>query len=123
MTNFLILSSSSLKNINSNDNENFTFIFGDKKLKLKNIYAEFLSPIVSQLHKFDKTIDFIDFKIIIYHVTRFFEKFNNLFKDDSINFLQQISCGYQIEITESQSNGLKLISILLGNEELYNLII
>ena len=63
-----ILSASGLKNvhINHETEEDFVFIFGKEELKMNNIYAEFISPIVSNLHhsrvshihQIDPTINF-----------------------------------------------------------------
>ena len=59
-----ILSSAGLKNLNLNQNQNyvdeFKFIIGEQEIKMRNIFAEFISPYVSQIHQSDPTIDSIN---------------------------------------------------------------
>ena len=56
------ISSSGLKNIVlSKYQDDFTFVFGKEKFQMKNIFAEFISPVVSHLHQTDPTINTIDF--------------------------------------------------------------
>lgn len=55
----LILSSAGLKNIVQNiiSTENdFLFIFGDKEVRTSKINADFISPLISQIHQSDPTM-------------------------------------------------------------------
>lgn len=66
--NSIILSADGLKSIVMNCQgkvDDFTFIFGEKKIQLKSIFAEFVSPIVSHLHQSDPTINSINFQEIL----------------------------------------------------------
>ena len=60
----IIVSSAGLKNVVLNkyqEDEYFIFIFGDQEIRMKSFYAEFISPVVSRLHKTDPTINEINF--------------------------------------------------------------
>lgn len=48
--------------------------------------------------------------------------FEELFTDEIIDIIRNISSGYEVEIDENISIKLRLISILIGNEEIYKLI-
>ncbi|KAK8845251.1 hypothetical protein M9Y10_021444 [Tritrichomonas musculus] len=110
-TKTIILSSSGLKNLirKSFDDEVFCFIFGEKEIIVNNIFAEFISPSVSQLHISDPTISSI--------------KFDNFFNiditEDIILLFKQVSSGFSIELNEEQSYKMKILSIYINNEELY----
>ena len=58
-----ILSSAGLKNLVQNQSygEDFKFIFGEHEIQMKNLFAEFISPYVSQIHQSDPTINSIHF--------------------------------------------------------------
>ena len=58
-----ILSSEGLKNLVQNQSygEDFKFIFGEHEVQMKNLFAEFISPKVSQIHQSDPTITSIHF--------------------------------------------------------------
>ena len=80
-TQSVIISSSGLKNVVLNkyrEEDDFTFVFGEEKFRMKNIFAEFISPVVSHLHQTDPTINTIDFGAI------------NKMKQDDINKLSKI---------------------------------
>ena len=49
-----------------------------------------------------------------------FPQFEVIFTEEMISFLQQISSGFSISINEKQNIKMRAISILLGNEELFN---
>lgn len=121
----MILSSSALKNININEkDDDFIFNFGDKKILMKVIFAEFISPFVSKIRKSDPTFNTISFNNLIQNVFPSSDtsknNLNELFDDETTALIHQLSCGNEIEVNESQSNKMRLISILLGNEELYD---
>lgn len=118
----LILSSSGLKNLilNNFGSENeFKFVFGNHEIKFHKIVAEFLSPIVSHLHNCDPTIDLISYDDQ-YNKLKHFSQFDDPISDKIIAQLIKLSKGSPIEISESDSNGYRIISFILGNEELYN---
>lgn len=58
----IILSSAGLKNV-IRDNNEFIFSFGQHKISMNNIYAEFISPIVSHLHHSDPTISQLSYEL------------------------------------------------------------
>lgn len=109
------LSSSGLKNIVL-DEKDFIFIFGKEKIHMNNYLAEFISPKVSHLHHSDKTINSIN---ISCPKEKDIPSFNEIFSEDIVDIIHQISIGSSVEITEDQSSKMKFISIFLGNEELY----
>lgn len=111
----IILSSAGLKNVfpKQNTNEEFEFVFGDRKMKMNNIFADFLSPVVSKLHLSDPTANCIDFTKQINGLT---------FTDEVFSLLQLLSKGELIEIKDEQIFQIQAISVLLGNEELFSLI-
>lgn len=118
-----ILSSSGLQNIildQLNDANDFNFIFGEQKLKMNKVFAEFLSPRVSQLHQSDPTICSINIQSI-FNRNSSTNPFNNkdFFTEDILSIIQQISIGASVNISEDQSLKIRIISIILGNEELY----
>lgn len=107
----IILSSSGLTNLIQKSfysNDCFQFIFGETKIEVNNIFAEFISPKVSHLHVTDPTITSL--------------KIDNSFDiditDDVIFLFKQISSGYSIEMSKEQSYKMKIISIYIDNKEL-----
>ena len=58
-----ILSSAGLKNLVENQNygDDFKFIFGEHDVQMKNVFAEFISPYVSQIHQSGPMISSIHF--------------------------------------------------------------
>ena len=124
MNNCIILSSSGLQNLVPNSNieqEDFSFVFGSKEIKMKSIFAEFISPAVSRLHKTDPTINTIYFNEI-YDTPA--QQISNLSKDiisdDIISLLMQISNGHSILINKEQAFKMQIISVFLDNEELFS---
>lgn len=108
----MILSSAGLNNIildNNNTSNTFRFVFGEHEITLNNIYAEFISPIVSNLHHSDPTIDSIHFE----------NNFNeDLFSEDILSLFKNISRGIPVKFNSEQGFKLQLISIIIDNEEL-----
>ena len=126
-----MLSAAGLKNINrAREEEYFTFIIGEQTISLNRISAEFISPLVSHIHYSDPTLNSINYDKIIE------EHYEHDNKDKNINVntkshqlhisqshqekLEKISNGESIEITSSEMDEFLLLSILIGNEELYN---
>lgn len=111
----IILSSAGLKNVfpNQNSGDQFEFIFGNNKLVTSFLFADFISPVVSKMHKSDPTIDYIDFTNQIKDLT---------FTDEVLSLIQLLSKGSTIEIDPTQTNQinqLQILSLLLDNEELF----
>lgn len=109
----LILSSAGLKNIipEATQEDEFQFIFGEKPIYTKNVFAEFISPKVSKMHKIDPTINSIFF----------FDKYKDVYiTDETISNIKLLLLnGSSIEINEEESFQLKIISILLDNESYF----
>lgn len=111
----MILSSSGLKNIvaNINNEENeFILSFGDSKIRMSKINADFISPLISHLHILDPTL-------VKYQYPKD-DSMNEIFTDEIISFIDLLSRGESIEINESQGQKLQQLSILLGNQEIYS---
>ena len=107
-----VLSSSGLKNIVTRklNDDQFQFIFGQHTISMNNIFAEFISPKVSNIHKSDPTINLINFN----------DLFDNIIINEStFSKFQLIASGETIEIKEEEVFEMKLISILIDNEELF----
>ncbi|KAK8887458.1 hypothetical protein M9Y10_038503 [Tritrichomonas musculus] len=120
----IILSAAGLKNLITNkEDEEFIFNFGEKKLKMNKLFAEFISPRVSHIHQCDPTINFLNLSDFP-HNNKDSSKVHQILTElGSESFLTQISNlaeGGRIEI---EDNGLKRLikyfSILVNNEELF----
>lgn len=118
------ISSSGMKNINLNkftDEDDFILIFGQQEFRMKGIFAEFISPVISHLHNTDPTIQSIKFDDFYPNQTNDFAQFSkDLITDETISLLKEISSGYCIKINNAQAFKLRFLSIILGNEELFN---
>lgn len=114
----VILSSKGLKNI-VNKEEEFVFIFGERELHMNNIFAEFLSPLVSHLHHFDPTIDKFHYN---FQQKRMKTLITELFTDETLFYLRELSSGSSIEIDSNNARKILQISIFLCNDELYTTI-
>lgn len=110
----IILSSAGLRNLINNDEE-FIFIFENHEIRMNKVFAEFISPRVSNLHRTDPTIESINIK---FRSPENSAQIESIFSEDIIELLIKVSSGEIISINEEQSNKMRLISILLGNEEL-----
>lgn len=111
-----ILSSTGLKNLVQNQNygDNFKFIFGEHEIQMKNLFAEFISPYVSQIHKSDPTIASIHFhnkNPTNHSKTNYFSKMS----EEVFSLFESISTGNSIDIDKEQCFYLQIISILLKN--------
>lgn len=167
----LIISASGLKNIVFPRNDDFLFIFGEKKIKINRILADFISPRVFNLHRSDPTIKSFCFDDIFHSIMcdqntlKIFNQiihlnnktdssstsedeeeesdndsnhneinikefnqqtqsqlYEDIFNDETINLLIKISNGYEIEIDEETSIKMRFLSMIIGNEELFQLI-
>lgn len=95
----------------------FCFIFGKHELRMNNIFAEFISPTVSYLHKTDPTINSIHYENIFSTNSKFL--IEELFNEETLSLLKKISSGFPIEINKEQGFNMQLISIIINNEELF----
>lgn len=78
---------------------------------MKNVFAEFISPTVSKLHQTDPTINNICFN----------DKLTDInLSENSISKFNLLSKGESVTINENESLEMKIISILIDNEELFN---
>ena len=122
-TKSIILTSFGLKNINMNkffDEEDFILIFGDQEFRMNSIFAEFISPVISRLHKSDPTIQSFKFDDLFLDKAKYFAKFSeSILSKDTTTLFKQISSGYSIEIDDNQAFKLRFLSVILGNEELF----
>lgn len=119
-----ILSASGLKNIvlTTNDLENeslddediFRFIFGENEIKMNRIMADFISPRVSRMHSIDPTTNYIDFTPIIQKIPNSKE----IFTSDMINIFAKMSTGDSVDIDAEMSHKIRILSILLENQEI-----
>lgn len=116
-----VLSNSGLKNLVLDQENEFKFIFGEHEFSLNSVLAEFLSPIVSRLHRSDPTINSFNFNNILnksFNTSSF--NYAELFDEKTLKILKLISNGFSIEINEKQCLKLRFISILLDNKEIFN---
>lgn len=144
-TKTFILSSAGLKNVilpNKNEYlniylsdeniEQFKFIIGKKEIIMNRFFAEFISPRVSHMHFSDPTINSIYLDDFIfanpkYKICPFNENedeknsssFEDLFSDEMIKLIKDLSHGYEVELDELNGIKLSLISLVIGNEEIY----
>lgn len=109
----IILSSSGLTNLvfNSHQEEEFELIFNENRIKMKTIFAEFISPKISKLHQLDPTLKSVCFTNQLCDVN---------FDKEVLSKLNLLSSGNMISITQSESYQLQLIALLLDNEELFS---
>lgn len=116
------LSSDGLKNIvpaACRANSDFLFIFGEKEIKMNTIFAEFISPTVSRLHRTDPTIESICFDENIISKRSIKVNTDQILTEDIISLLLQVATGHSIELNEEQGYKMRIISILLDNQELF----
>lgn len=115
----LVLSSSGLKNIVlTNGEDDFKFIIGDSECKISRIFADFISPRISRMHISDPTID-------KFNVNDFLLKPNqssDIFDHQLIENFKLMSAGYSIKIDKAEAIKLRILSIILENNEIFDLI-
>lgn len=109
----IFLSSSGLKNVVSRQSkeDDFVFLIGSKEIHMNRFFAEFISPSVSHLNHSDPTNNVIHFDN---------DKYQDIFTQDMVDIIQQISHGYSIELKEDQIHKMRIISIIFDNQELFN---
>lgn len=123
---------------NSND---FRFLIGQKEIILHRYFADFISPKVSHIHHSDPTVN--SFRLdslssplfvkqstirlinLLYspsaiEINKGVHLIENIFSDDMIEIFTQVATGNLVSLNEQTASKLRLISIMIGNEELYN---
>ena len=113
----LLLSSAGLKNVVEKEKDEFIFIFGEQEIPMSRVFAEFISPVVSHLHHSDPTANQIHYR---YPSKASFPRYEEIFTKENIQLIKDLSRGTPIEIRKEQIKGMRMISILLCNQELYN---
>lgn len=114
-----ILSSLGLQNIYTEEVE-FQFIFGNVRVSMNRLFADFISPIVSRLHFSDPTIQSININYNIdsnqnIHVPPIEE----ILTTTIIKLFCDIASGKPITINKEEILSMRIISILIGNDELF----
>ena len=110
------ISAAGLKNIiftNSFNDDDFVFIIGNHEIRMKKIFADFISPRVSQIHQVDPTID--SFSINDYINEGQKDKISDIFPTKILTKFEEISRGNKVEIDSETSNSLRNLSIILDN--------
>ncbi|KAK8845880.1 hypothetical protein M9Y10_020806 [Tritrichomonas musculus] len=126
-TKSIILSAAGLRNIVQNDVDyqvKFYFNFGELQIEMNKIFAQFISPKVARLCQVDPTVNSIYINTIIpnFQVSSSIstQSIHDLFTEEIISLIQQVASGFSIEISQDQGFLLQLVSIILGNEELFD---
>lgn len=117
----LILSSAGLKNIvfdKKQEEDNILLIIGKQEIKLRRVFAEFISPRISRIRQCDPTIETIDLTGLIYDDK--VDQLSQIFTTKLINIMNQLSSGYSIDLDENMISNFLLVSVILGNSELYS---
>ena len=86
MNNSFIIPSSYIKLLNLPYNKDFTLILNQKKLNITKFYADFLSPIISQIHSSD--FEFNEYKFKTNDPLNFVEKFFSYRSEEHTSELQ-----------------------------------
>lgn len=115
-----ILSSKGLKNLVLSDDDEFTFIIGEQETSMKRIFAEFLSPKVSQLHKADPTVNFLDLNDMVESKELNESREPAKLLKIAISLIEKLFEGEKVEINEDQEFPMRFLSILLGNKEMFD---
>lgn len=110
----IVLSTNESGNASLNDEDIFRFIFGENEIKMNRIMADFISPRVSRMHSADPTTNYIDFTPIIQKIPNSKE----IFTPDMINIFAKMSTGDSVDIDAEMSHKIRILSILLENQEI-----
>lgn len=113
----IVLASKSFSIFESTNNieikeDEFLFIFGERGIKMNRIFAEFISPRVSSLHKTDQTINTI-------HINFSENDKKIIFDHEILEKFLLISIGEAVEIDSNDAIQLRLLSQYLENEEIF----
>ncbi|KAK8835909.1 hypothetical protein M9Y10_040287 [Tritrichomonas musculus] len=102
--------------------EEFRFINGQQEIKMPRIFAEFFSPRVSHMHQCDPTIDYLDFGELLSNTKKKTTIFENVLNESTKNMISGMTRGENIDIEEGNEKNVRYLSVLLGNDELFNLV-
>lgn len=121
----VILSDNGFKNVLIDKQEYFIFV-GENEIKMNRIFAEFVSPMISHIHRSDPTVIKINLTEHLYgrELNEYEEKIIKSLHDRKVvSSLIEISGGEGVVIdNETEKKKLLYLSILLGNEELFDLL-
>lgn len=112
----IVFTSESCSTLFSDRYDSFKFILEDKEIFMNRIFAEFISPFVSHIHQSDPTIDSICLNDFIQKEN----SSNNFFSPEVIDNFKKISTGNSIEIDEAICQKLRILSILIRNQEMFD---
>lgn len=111
----IMLSSRGIRSLFYGDTSDFTFVLQNhEEVKCKTIVADFISPIIANNHQNDITYNRFEFSID-----------GNPIEGITKNHIEQLinlASGESIDLSKSDIVIMKIISVLLGNEELLNLL-
>ena len=113
----LLLSSAGLKNIITdvnNEGNEFCFIFGGHEVRMSKIFADFISPLISQIHQSDPTMKKYKYPSD--------DCMKTIFSESNLEHFKNICNGNEVKINEKEGRNLQDLSILLWNEELFKTI-
>ena len=114
-----MISGTGLRNViftSSDFEDNFRFILNNQEIILNRFYADFISPTVSHIHQADPTIN----HLYLNDTIRELNISNEIINSELLNNIKQIASGYSIEIDEEMGHKIRLFSLLLGNDEMFN---
>ncbi len=121
----VILSDNGFKNVLIDKQEYFIFV-GENEIKVNRIFAEFVSPMIAHVHRSDPTVIKINLTEHLYgrELNEYEEKIIKSLHDRKVvSSLIEISGGERVVIdNETEKKKLLYLSILLGNEELFDLL-
>lgn len=114
------ISAGGLKNIilNNSFDDEFTFIIGNEEIRMKKIFADFISPRISRIHQADPTIDSFCFDNCITEKQK--AKIAEIFPTKLLRKFEEISRGNPIEVDSETSEKLLILSVILDNSEIYD---
>jgi len=98
----------------SSTEDDFLFVFGDKEVRTSKIKADFISPLISQIHRTDATIEKYEYPPD--------DSMKTIFSETNIEHFQNLCSGNEVNINEEEGRNLQELSILLCNEELFKTI-
>lgn len=111
----IMLSAKGIQSLFYRNTPEFTFVLHNhEEVKCKTIIADFISPIIASQHQSDITFDRFEFSIDgdpIEGITKI-----------NLEQLIKLASGESIELSKSDIVTMKIISVILGNEELLNLL-
>ena len=115
------ISAAGLKNIGLSNlfgDENFTFIIGNEEIRMKKIFADFISPKIAQIHHADPTVDSFCINNFINEKQK--AKIPEIFPITILHKFEEISRGSPIEVDSETSEKIQILSIILDNSEIYD---